>query len=134
METDVAETAAETAAAEAESFAQTTPEAPIEENLTPAQESAQADPMDASHTVGHDALAAASMGRTSGDKPRSSMLGKEPSPPNKTLYVGNLYYEVTEDQLKRVFSRFGEVKSVKIVYDNRGMSRGYVAVSQSRVL
>ena len=40
------------------------------------------------------------------------------------LYIGNLYYEVTADQLKRVFSRFGEIEDVKLVYDNRGLSRG----------
>jgi RNA recognition motif-containing protein len=47
------------------------------------------------------------------------------TPPNNMLYIGNLYYEVTADQLKRVFSRFGDVESVKIIYDNRGLSRGF---------
>jgi hypothetical protein len=50
----------------------------------------------------------------------------EPVEPGKVLYVGNLYYEVNEDQLKRIFSRFGAIDSIKIVRDNRNLSRGYV--------
>lgn len=45
--------------------------------------------------------------------------------PNTTLYIGNLFFEVTEDQLKKVFSRFGAVTKSSIVYDNRGLSRGF---------
>jgi nucleolin len=56
-------------------------------------------------------------------KPRAPREARN-NVPNNMLYIGNLYYEVTADQLKRVFSRFGEIESVKIVYDNRGMSRG----------
>ncbi|KAF2705320.1 RNA binding domain-containing protein [Pleomassaria siparia CBS 279.74] len=95
-----------------EGFAQTATEAPVDESVTPAapadQESAPA---------GIDALEAA------------AHRGQAHSPsPGKTIYVGNLYYEVTEDQLKRVFSRFGAIDSLKIVYDNRGMSRGFAYI------
>ncbi|OCK93471.1 uncharacterized protein K441DRAFT_661329 [Cenococcum geophilum 1.58] len=45
--------------------------------------------------------------------------------PNTTLYIGNLFFEVTDDQLKKVFSRFGAVTKSSIVYDNRGLSRGF---------
>jgi RNA recognition motif-containing protein len=34
------------------------------------------------------------------------------------IYVGNLSYEVTEDDLKEAFSAFGQVESVKIIKDN----------------
>jgi nucleolin len=113
--TKTAEPAVEEAAEgkEAEGFAQTATEAPIDEDLTPAAQS---------ETVGMEALEAATQGRTE----RKGGLRAEPATPGKTLYVGNLYYEVTEEQLKRVFSRFGTVDSVKVVFDNRGMSRGYV--------
>jgi RNA recognition motif-containing protein len=33
------------------------------------------------------------------------------------MYVGNLSFSVTEDDLKAVFSEFGEVVSVKIIKD-----------------
>jgi len=45
--------------------------------------------------------------------------------PNKTVYVGNLFFEVTGDQLKRVFSRFGTVEEVRLVSDGKGLSRGF---------
>ncbi|TAJ43947.1 RNA recognition motif domain-containing protein [Methanofollis fontis] len=33
------------------------------------------------------------------------------------LYVGNLTYSVTEDQLKELFSQYGSVRSVTIIGD-----------------
>ncbi|MDY6854238.1 MAG: RNA-binding protein [Thermodesulfobacteriota bacterium] len=42
------------------------------------------------------------------------------------IYVGNLPYSVTEDDLRDVFSEFGEVSSVKIITDKfSGQSKGF---------
>jgi RNA recognition motif-containing protein len=42
------------------------------------------------------------------------------------LYVGNLPYRVTEDQLQTLFAKAGKVESVKIVMDAAsGRSRGF---------
>ena len=42
------------------------------------------------------------------------------------IYVGNLSYDVTEDELKQAFSEFGEVTSVTIPIDrDSGRPRGY---------
>jgi RNA recognition motif-containing protein len=42
------------------------------------------------------------------------------------IYVGNLSYSVTEDELRDVFSEFGEVSSVKIITDKfSGQSKGF---------
>ncbi len=42
------------------------------------------------------------------------------------LYVGNLPYRVTEDQLQALFTKAGKVESVKIVTDvASGRSRGF---------
>jgi RNA recognition motif-containing protein len=42
------------------------------------------------------------------------------------IYVGNLPYAVTEDDLKDSFSEFGEVLNINIVADNfTGQSKGY---------
>lgn len=42
------------------------------------------------------------------------------------LYVGNLSYDVTETQLKDLFSQHGEVSSVKIISDQfSGRSKGF---------
>ncbi|MBN1160217.1 MAG: RNA-binding protein [Candidatus Diapherotrites archaeon] len=42
------------------------------------------------------------------------------------LYVGNLNYAVTEDQLKELFSAYGEVKSVNLI---EGKGFGFVEMS-----
>ncbi|KAF1975860.1 RNA binding domain-containing protein [Bimuria novae-zelandiae CBS 107.79] len=127
--TKVETTEAEAKEVEAkEGFAQTAAEAPVEENLTPAQEQVQAEPTDAQNTVGVDALEQATNATQ-----RSQRRDDRNTTPNNTVYVGNLYYEVTADQLKRVFSRFGEIESVRVIYDNRGLSRGFAYVEFKNV-
>jgi nucleolin len=97
----------------------------MEDGLTPAQQDAQAEPTNAEATIGADALEEVAKVADRSSNQRSPRRAREnESPPHKMLYIGNLYYEVTAEQLKTVFSRFGEVASVKIVYDNRGLSRG----------
>jgi len=45
---------------------------------------------------------------------------------NTKLYVGNLPYGVSEEELKKLFSEAGEVQSVKIVTDPySGRPRGF---------
>ena len=47
----------------------------------------------------------------------------------KKLYVGNLPFSSTEDQVKEYFAQFGEVLSVKIITDRAtGRSRGFCFV------
>jgi len=42
------------------------------------------------------------------------------------IYVGNLSYEVTEEDLKEAFKAFGEVETVNIIKDNyTGRSKGF---------
>jgi RNA recognition motif-containing protein len=50
------------------------------------------------------------------------------------IYVGNLSYEVTEEDLKQAFEAFGEVESVKIIkdkYTNRSKGFGFVEMSDN---
>lgn len=45
------------------------------------------------------------------------------------IYVGNLSYQTTENQLRNLFSEFGETKSASIVMDkftNRSRGFGFV--------
>jgi len=45
---------------------------------------------------------------------------------SKTLYVGNLPFEVTEDELHSLFSGHGSVKRTKLIMDQyTGKSRGF---------
>ncbi|MFC1533377.1 RNA recognition motif domain-containing protein [Thermodesulfobacteriota bacterium] len=48
------------------------------------------------------------------------------------IYVGNLSYEVTEEDLKEAFKVFGEVETVKVLKDNyTGRSKGFGFVEMS---
>jgi RNA recognition motif-containing protein len=47
----------------------------------------------------------------------------------KNIYVGNLSYNATEDQLKNLFAEFGDVSSVRIIKDKfTGNSKGFAFV------
>jgi RNA recognition motif-containing protein len=42
------------------------------------------------------------------------------------IYVGNLSYAVTEEDLKKAFDSFGQVSTVKVIKDNlSGRSKGF---------
>ena len=46
-----------------------------------------------------------------------------------TIYVGNLSYEVTQEDLKQVFAEYGDVKRVNIPTDREtGRVRGFAFV------
>jgi len=48
------------------------------------------------------------------------------------IYVGNLSYEVTEEDLQKAFEGFGQTESVKIIKDNyTGRSKGFGFVEMS---
>jgi RNA recognition motif-containing protein len=45
------------------------------------------------------------------------------------IYVGNLAYEVTEEELREEFTAFGEVASVNIIKDKySGQSKGFAFI------
>jgi RNA recognition motif-containing protein len=44
----------------------------------------------------------------------------------KNLYVGNLPYSTTDDDLRTLFAQFGEVQSVSVIADRfTGQSKGF---------
>jgi RNA recognition motif-containing protein len=50
----------------------------------------------------------------------------------KKLYVGNLPYGVTEDQLRELFSQVGEISDVAVITDrDTGRSKGFGFVEMS---
>jgi RNA recognition motif-containing protein len=50
------------------------------------------------------------------------------------IYVGNLSYDVAEDDLRQAFSAFGEVKSVNLLTDKQtGQSKGFGFVEMAEV-
>ena len=53
---------------------------------------------------------------------QNSQLGQN----MKTIYVGNINYQATEEDLRPVFAEYGEVISVKIINDREtGRSKGF---------
>jgi RNA recognition motif-containing protein len=50
----------------------------------------------------------------------------------KKLYVGNLYYNISEEGLSQLFANYGTVESVKIITDrDSGRSKGFGFVEMS---
>ena len=48
------------------------------------------------------------------------------------IYVGNLHFNVSEDELRKAFEEYGEVSSVKIIADKySGRSKGFGFVEMS---
>ena len=51
---------------------------------------------------------------------------------NLKLYVGNLPFTISEDDLRKLFSEAGEIQSVKLVTDSySGQSRGFAFVEMA---
>jgi RNA recognition motif-containing protein len=49
-----------------------------------------------------------------------------------TIYVGNLSFRASEEQLTDLFSQFGEVSSAKIITDKfTGRSKGFAFIEMS---
>ncbi len=48
------------------------------------------------------------------------------------IYVGNLSYEATEDDIRNAFAQFGQVSSVSVIKDREtGRSKGFAFVEMS---
>lgn len=45
--------------------------------------------------------------------------------PSATVYVGNLYFDVRSEDLKKEFERAGPIDEAKVIMDHRGLSKGY---------
>ena len=57
-------------------------------------------------------------------------LGPPPPPePSKSVYVGNLFFDVTGEDLRQEFAKAGPIVDTKIIMDPRGLSKGFVTSS-----
>lgn len=71
---------------------------------------------DAASQVG--AAASNAFGAASGNESSSGQT-------RKTLYVGNLFFDVRGEDLEKKFSEAGNVVDAKIIQDQRGLSKGW---------
>ncbi|MDY0202074.1 MAG: RNA-binding protein [Bacteroidales bacterium] len=45
------------------------------------------------------------------------------------IYIGNLSYSMTDEEIKEIFTPYGDVVTVKIIFDKQtGRSKGYAFV------
>ena len=44
--------------------------------------------------------------------------------PNNTIYVGNLFFDAKEDDIRDFFSKYGQITKIDLVTDIRGYSKG----------
>lgn len=65
---------------------------------------------------------------------RASTFGDKQSPPSAVLFVGNLSFNLGEDQLWETFGEHGDVKSVRVPTDREsGRPKGFAYVEYSDV-
>jgi len=41
-----------------------------------------------------------------------------------TVYVGNLFFDISESELVKEFTQFGAINRCKVIRDDRGLSKG----------
>ncbi|KAF3481981.1 C6 transcription factor [Arthroderma uncinatum] len=63
--------------------------------------------------------------RGAGDRAFGLPPSRPPPTPKCTLYIGNILFDVTAEDLKNVSSQFGTVVNTRVIYDSRGLSRGF---------
>ncbi|KAL8695619.1 MAG: hypothetical protein Q9224_003289, partial [Gallowayella concinna] len=80
----------------------------------------------------YDAVTGGS-GASSRGMDSGSSLGPKPDvPESSSVYVGNLFFDVRVEDLRTKFEEAGTIESIKIVMDNRGLSKGYVIATSTR--
>ncbi|KAL8809290.1 MAG: hypothetical protein Q9200_003543 [Gallowayella weberi] len=82
----------------------------------------------ASHTVKETASNAydAMTGDSGAYSPLTgSGAGRDQKEATASVYVGNLFFDVREEELRKKFEEAGTIESLKIIMDNRGLSKGF---------
>ncbi|QSZ32899.1 hypothetical protein DSL72_002480 [Monilinia vaccinii-corymbosi] len=54
-------------------------------------------------------------------------------PPNNGIYIGNLLFDITEDDLRKEFEHFGGISDVRVARDARGLSKGFAYIDFDNV-
>jgi nucleolin len=88
-----------------------------------ASNAAEAVKQTAQDAVGATTGAAPTFGRKRPDRAASAREGA--STPKPTIYIGNLFFDVTENDLVKELARFGTILKCRLMRDSRGLSKGY---------
>ena len=136
---DEAASAATAAEEAAEAAQEAADEAIVEAAAEPAAEPAAQEAIDVSSSAtaaAQTAAAAASTAQSAFQQqqpqrsaefpPRQATPASFSNPsPTPILYIGNLFFEVTTQQIEQEFSRYGRIANSRIVSDARGLSKGF---------
>ncbi|KAL8668987.1 MAG: hypothetical protein Q9168_006409, partial [Polycauliona sp. 1 TL-2023] len=72
-----------------------------------------------------DAIAGSGASSEMGGRPYEGRgMNRNDAPPSSSVYIGNLFFDVREDDLRKKFEECGTIENVKLVMDNRGLSKG----------
>ncbi|KAL8634769.1 MAG: hypothetical protein Q9228_007665, partial [Teloschistes exilis] len=72
-------------------------------------------------------------GSVAGGSSFGSSFRKRDAAPVPSVYVGNLFFDVKEEDLREEFQKCGEIESIKLIMDNRGLSKGFGYVNFTSV-
>lgn len=96
------------------------------ENATE-QASSTADSLkSAARTAGEAFAGRARVGAAAGFGSQTSETSSNASDQSNSVYVGNLFFDVGSEDLRKEFERAGRVKDAKVIMDQRGLSKGFV--------
>ncbi|KAL9623176.1 MAG: hypothetical protein Q9160_002491 [Pyrenula sp. 1 TL-2023] len=93
-----------------------------------AVETVQEKARDAASTVSNAASVAASAASSSmrpGSETQTISDYSTSFDPKPTIYIGNLFFDVTENDLVKAFSQYGKIVRSRLVRDARGLSKGF---------
>lgn len=91
----------------------------------PIESAADAAPREDATSFSDSAASAAAAAAPTPRRPASGDRGfAGPAQPKPAVYVGNLFFDLTENDLERTFSQFGTVTRARILRDVRGLSKG----------
>ena len=96
-----------------------------ESSLADSAKSAASAVADQASNAASQVAAAASSAVGSASSAASYSAEAAGSTNTKTVYVGNLFFDVKDDDLKKEFTKAGPIISSKIIHDQRGLSKGY---------
>jgi nucleolin len=97
--------------------------------INAAAESVRETVSDAAGSIGEMARQAAGMrSERTAPRARSDFIERSSNgalvEPKSTIYVGNLFFDVTENDLVKELSRFGTITKCRLIRDSRGLSKG----------
>lgn len=95
------------------------------------QASATADSVKAAAQTAGKIVAGAtqSLSDAAGIGSQTSEAGSDAPKTSKTVYVGNLFFDVKVEDIKNAFSKAGPIEEARIIMDQRGLSKGFVISS-----